>query len=84
MHCSPDEFYQLLSQEEREFLIILQSHLQVNIPAHIVMSLRDILKKHYNNEAIEVSQIVKSIEDRQIFSTKMLMSIRKQNENESN
>ena len=65
----------LLTDDERELCIILQAHGIIGIAAHEIMSLNNILKKFYNDECIDISQIVTSIfncQERSIEKLKIL------------
>ena len=69
------EYMKLLTDDERELCIILQAHGIIGIAAHEIMSLNNILKKFYNDECIDISQIVTSIfncQERSIEKLKIL------------
>lgn len=70
------EYMKLLNDEERELCIILQAHGVLAIAAHEVMSLNNILKKFYNNECIDTSQIVSSLSNCQERSNEKLQILR--------
>ena len=70
------EYMKLLNDEERELCIILQAHGVLAIAAHEVMSLNNILKKFYNNECIDTSQIVSSLSNCQKRSNEKLQILR--------
>ena len=70
------EYMKLLNDEERELCIILQAHGVLAIAAHEVMSLNNILKKFYNNESIDVSQIISSLSNCQERSNEKLQILR--------
>lgn len=70
------EYMKLLSDQERELCIILQAHGILAIAAHEVMSLNNILKKFYNNECIDVNQIVDSLNNCQKESNEKLKILR--------
>lgn len=70
------EYIKLLTDEEHELLIILQTHNIMPMSAHELMSLNKILKKFYNNECIYVDQIVKSLNDCQKESCEKLKILR--------
>ena len=70
------EYMKLLNDEERELCIILQAHGVLAIAAHEVMSLNNILKKFYNNECIDTSQIVSSLSNCQERSNEKLKILR--------
>lgn len=70
------EYMKLLNDEERELCIILQAHGVIAIAAHEIMSLNNILKKFYNNECIDISQIVSSLSNCQEKSNEKLKILR--------
>lgn len=70
------EYMKLLSDEERELCIILQAHGIIAIAAHEIMSLNNILRKFYNNECIDTSQIVNSLNECQQRSNEKLQILR--------
>lgn len=70
------EYMKLLSDQERELCIILQAHGIIAIAAHEIMSLNNILKKFYNNECIDTSQIVESLNNCQQRSNEKLQVLR--------
>ena len=70
------EYMKLLSDEERELCIILQAHGVIAIAAHEIMSLNNILRKFYNNECIDTSQIVNSLNNCQKRSNEKLQILR--------
>lgn len=70
------EYMKILDDEERELCIILQAHGVMGIAAHEVMSLNNILKKFYNEECIEINQIVDSLNNSQKNSNERLKLLR--------
>ena len=70
------EYMKLLNDKERELCIILQAHGVMAIAAHEIMSLNNILKKFYNNECIDISQIVSSLSNCQERSNEKLKILR--------
>lgn len=70
------EYMKLLSDEERELYIILQAHGVMAIAAHEVMSLNKILTRFYNNEVIELNQIIDSLNKCQTESNDKLKILR--------
>ena len=70
------EFIKLLTNEERELFIILQSHGIIPQAAHELMSLNKILKKFYSNEVIYLGDIVNTLNDCQKESIDKLKIIR--------
>lgn len=70
------EYMKFLNDEERELCIILQAHGVIAIAAHEIMSLNNILKKFYNNECIDISQIVTSLSNCQERSNEKLKILR--------
>lgn len=70
------EYMKILDNEERELSIILQAHGIIGIAAHEVMSLNNILKRFYNNECIDTSQIVDSLNNCQKRSNEKLQILR--------
>lgn len=70
------EYMKLLSNKERELVIILQAH---GIPcpsAHEIMSLNAILKKFYDNQVIELNEIIDQLDKCQTISNDKLKLLR--------
>ena len=70
------EYMKLLTDDERELCIIFQAHGIIGIAAHEIMSLNNILRKFYNDECIDISQIVTSISNCQERSNEKLKILR--------
>lgn len=70
------EYMKLLSDKERELCIILQAHGVAPIAAHEIISLNKILTRFYNNEVIELNQIIDSLNKCQKESNDKLKILR--------
>ena len=70
------EYMKLLSNKERELCIILQAHGVINIAAHEIMSLNAILKKFYDNQIIELNEIIDQLNKCQDISNEKLQKLR--------
>ena len=70
------EYMKLLTETERELLIILQAHGIMPCAAHEIMSLNKILKRFYNSECITIDEIVQSLHECQNISNEKLDIIR--------
>ena len=70
------EFMNLLTDDERELFFILQCHGVTAPAAHEIMALTETLTKFYNKEPIEISDIVKTLNECQRDSSRKLEILR--------